>query len=173
MTRTLIAVVLSALSASTAFTQTQFSQAKYSPTPTPTPQGRTRVGQTQIQATPQRTIVPAARVGSAQAPLRATTPVQVQPTPTPVPPPDARAYFERMVASSNDKKFHLTVNGKDLALAPFHVWPQKSTGNGTTSMCVSMRSDDRRVYDIEFLTTGDRVSGVRIARIDGESVRSR
>ena len=34
-----------------------------------------------------------------------------------------------------------------------------------------MRSDDGRVYDIEFLTTGAQVSSIRINRINGEAVR--
>jgi hypothetical protein len=65
----------------------------------------------------------------------------------------------------------MTVNGGDLALTPFHVWPQKSTGPNSTSTSVSMRSDDGRVYDIEFLTTGAQVSSIRINRINGEAVR--
>jgi len=65
----------------------------------------------------------------------------------------------------------MTVNGKDLALTPFHVWPQKSTGANSTSMSISMRSDDGRVYDIEFVTTGAQVTAIRIQRINGEAVR--
>jgi hypothetical protein len=119
----------------------------------------------------QRTITITATV----PPRLAATPVPVpvQPTPTPVPPPDVRAYLDRQLATSNDKKFHMTVNGKDLALTPFHVWPQKSTGVGMTSTCIDMKSDQGRIYDIDFMTTGDRVSGIRIHRINGESVRSR
>ena len=88
-----------------------------------------------------------------------------------MPPPDVKPYLERQLAKSQDKKFHMTVNGKDLALTPFHVWAQKSTGVNSTSTSVSMRSDEGRVYDIEFLTTGAQVSAIKIGRIDGESVR--
>lgn len=65
----------------------------------------------------------------------------------------------------------MTVNGGDLALTPFHYWPQKSTGPNTTSTYISMRSDEGRVYDIEVVTTGAQVTGIRIARINGEAVR--
>jgi hypothetical protein len=95
----------------------------------------------------------------------------VKPTATPPPPPDVRAYFDKQVASSKDKKFHMTVNGKDLALTPFHFWPQRTTGPNTTSMMISMRSDEGTVYDIDFATTGAQVTGVRINRINGESTR--
>ena len=92
-----------------------------------------------------------------------------KPTPTPVPAPDAKAYLDRQLKS--DQKFHMTVNGGDLALTPFHYWPQKTTGPNTTSTSISMRSDDGRVYDIEVVTTGTQVTGIRIARVNGEAVR--
>ena len=88
-----------------------------------------------------------------------------------MPPPDVKAYLDRQLAKSPDKKFHMTVNGGDLALTPFHVWAQKNTGPDTTSTVISMRSDEGRVYDIDFMTTGAQVSGIRINRINGESLR--
>jgi hypothetical protein len=88
-----------------------------------------------------------------------------------VPPPDVKAYLDRQLAKSKDQKFHMTVNGSDLALTPFHVWLQKSTGPNTTSTSISMRSDEGRVYDIDFLTTGAQVTGIQIHRINGEAVR--
>ena len=88
-----------------------------------------------------------------------------------MPPPDVKAYLDKQIASSKDQKFHMNVNGKDLALTPFHVWMQKSTGIGTTSTCIDMRSDEGRVYDIDFLTTGAQVSSIRIHRVNGEAVR--
>lgn len=104
-------------------------------------------------------------------PQPTSAPIPVKPTPTPIPPPDAKAYLDRQLAKSKDQKFHMTVNGGDLALTPFHVWPQKSTGPNSTSMCVDMRGDDGRIYDIDFMTTGAQVSGVRIHKINGETLR--
>jgi hypothetical protein len=98
-------------------------------------------------------------------------PTQAKPTPTPVPPPDVKAYLDRQVANSKDKKFHMTVNGNDLALTPFHVWAQKSTGADSTSTCIDMKSDDGRIYDIDFVTTGPQVTGVKIHKINGEALR--
>ncbi len=98
-------------------------------------------------------------------------PVQVRPTPTPVPPPDIKTYLDRQLANSKDQKFHVTARGKDLPLTPFHFWSQKSTGPNSTTTCVDMRSEDGTVFDIDFLTTGAQVTGIRIHRINGESVR--
>jgi hypothetical protein len=65
----------------------------------------------------------------------------------------------------------MTANGRDLPLTPFHVWAQKSTGANSTSTCIDMRSDDGRIYDIDFVTTGAQVTGIRIHKINGEALR--
>jgi hypothetical protein len=122
------------------------------PAQSPMPQ-RMTAGQTQLKPSP----TPA--------------PTQARPTPTPVPPPDVKAYLDRQVAHSKDQRFHLTANGKDLALTPFHVWAQKSTGPNSTSTCIDMKSDNGTIYDIDFMTTGAQVSSIRIHRINGEAVR--
>jgi hypothetical protein len=173
---------------------------KPTPTPTPTPTAQQKMvpasaqipakqsptpPQRALQAAPQSKATPVAaqnqpkqlpptRTLAASVQPRATptpAPIVVKPTPTPVPPPDVKAYLDRQVANSNDKKFHLTGNGKDLALTPFHVWRQKSTGADTTSTCIDMRSDDGRIYDIDFMTTGPQVTGIRIHKINGEALR--
>ena len=132
------------------------SRTQLNPTPTPAPI------QWKPTSMPPRTL---------QKPIATPTPIPPKPTATPVPPPDVKAYLDHQVASSKDKRFHLTVNGTDLALAPFHVWAQKSTGLNGTSTCIDMRSDEGRVYDIDFVTTGAQVTNVRIHRINGELVR--
>jgi len=86
-------------------------------------------------------------------------------------PQGVKGYLDQQLATSKDKKFHFTVNGKDLALTPFHVWAQKSTGSNTTSTSIDMKSDDGRIYDIDFVTTGPQVTSIRIHRINGEAVR--
>ncbi|HST30769.1 MAG TPA: hypothetical protein VLK27_08015 [Chthoniobacterales bacterium] len=118
----------------------------------------------QPKPTPALALIPP-RVGSTPAPMPA------KPTPTPVPPPDVKTYLDKQIASSKDQKFHMNVNGKDLALTPFHFWSQRSTGPDATSTHIDMRSDQGRVYDIEFATTGAQVSSIRIYRINGEAVR--
>ena len=183
ITRIIVSTVASLFVASIAFGQMKYGRAnsqKPTPTPTPTPtaQHKTVPASAQIPAKqsppPQqrttwapRTLAPSVQPKASPTPA----PTQAKPTPTPVPPPDVKAYLDRQLANSKDKKFHMTVNGKDLALTPFHVWAQKSTGVDGTSTCIDMKSDDGRIYDIDFVTTGAQVTGIKIHKINGESVR--
>jgi len=172
ITRIIVSTVASLFVASIAFSQTKYSRLR-SPSPTPTPQQKTAPVQTQSPPPQQRT-TSAPRTAPAPVQQKAPptpAPTVAKPTPTPVPPPDVKAYLDRQVANSKDKKFHLAVNGKDLALTPFHVWAQKSTGADSTSTCIDMKSDDGRIYDIDFVTTGSQVTGVKIHKINGEALR--
>jgi hypothetical protein len=170
------------------------------PTPTPLPlipsQKTTtapRVSQAQIQSKSMPTPIPAQarstplpRAASLQspAPLQRTmstatqprpaatpAPTFAKPTPTPVPPPDVKVYLDHQIASAKDQKFHMTLNWKDVPMAPFHVWRQKEISPNMTSTCVDMRGDDGRIYDVDFLTTGAQVSGIRLHKINGEPLR--
>lgn len=196
----IIATIAASFVSPIAFSQVKFSRPKFqSPTPTPTPTptlgkpmatpGRMPLKPTptptpaqwkptsvpsRTQLKPTATPMPIQSRSTSRtqlSPIPTPVPMQAKPTPTPVPPPDVKAYLDRQVANSKDKKFHLTVNGKDLALTPFHVWAQKSTSVNSTSTCIDMRSDEGRVYDIDFVTTGAQVTNVKIHRINGELVR--
>ena len=173
-TRVIIAFAIASFVASIAFSQMKYSRANsQKPTPTPTPTSKTTAVQAQSPAPQQRT-TSAPRTTPAplqQKALPTPAPTVAKPTPTPVPPPDVKADLDRQVANSKDKKFHMTVNGKDLALTPFHVWAQKSTGTNSTSTCIDMKSDDGKIYDIDFVTTGAQVSGIKIHKINGEALR--
>ncbi len=143
------------------------------PTPNPTPAKQAYM-QPQNPAQKTAATLPAQQTfRQPQTAPQAMTPAPIpaKPTPTPVPPPDIQAYLDRQLATSKDKKFHLNANGKDLPLTPFHVWRQKEIGPNTTSTCVDMRSDEGRVYDIDFVTTGKDVTGIKVHRINGEAVR--
>jgi hypothetical protein len=174
ITRIIVSTVASLFVASITFSQMKYSRLRSpSPTPSPTPQQKTAPVQTQSPPPQQRT-TSAPRTTPAPVQQKAPptpAPTVAKPTPTPVPPPDVKAYLDRQVANSKDKKFHLAVNGKDLALTPFHVWAQKSTGADSTSTCIDMKSDDGRIYDIDFVTTGPQVTGVKIHKINGEALR--
>ena len=164
ITRIIVSTVASLFVASITFSQMKYSRANsQSPTPPPT----TTPAQAQSPAPPRRTTTAPIQ----PRPTSTPAPTQAKPTPTPVPPPDVKAYLDRQVANSKDKKFHFTVNGRDLALTPFHVWAQKSTGADTTSTCIDMKSDDGRIYDIDFVTTGSQVTGIKIHKINGEALR--
>jgi hypothetical protein len=201
ITRIIVSTVASLFVASFAFSQMKYSRANsQSPTPTPTATAQQKIVPVSAQIPAKQSPTPPQRAMQAAAQPKATpmvaqnqpkqmpptrtvaasiqpkapptpAPTQAKPTPTPVPPPDVKAYLDRQVASSKDKKFHFTVNGKDLALTPFHVWAQKSTGSNTTSTCIDMKSDDGRIYDIDFVTTGPQVTSIKIHKINGESLR--
>ncbi len=156
--RIIIAVVAASFVTPFAFGQMRYSRAR-APSPTP--------AATQSPAPAQR----ASPAPTQSRPTATAVPTQAKTTPAPVPPPDVKAYLDRQVANSKDKKFHFTVNGKDLALTPFHVWAQKSTGADSTSTCIDMKSDDGRIYDIDFVTTGPQVTGIKIHKINGEALR--
>jgi len=156
--RIIIAVVAASFVTPFVFGQMRYSRAR-APSPTP--------AATQSPAPAQR----ASPAPTQSRPTATAVPTQAKTTPTPVPPPDVKAYLDRQVANSKDKKFHFTVNGKDLALTPFHVWAQKSTGADSTSTCIDMKSDDGRIYDIDFVTTGPQVTGIKIHKINGEALR--
>jgi len=158
ITRIIIAIFVTSLATPVAFGQMKYSRGR-APSPTP--------AATQSPAPAQRP----SPASTQSRPTATPAPTQAKPTPTPVPPPDIKTYLDRQVANSKDKKFHFTVNGKDLALTPFHVWAQKSTGSNTTSTCIDMRSDDGKIYDIDFVTTGPQVTSIKIHRINGESLR--
>jgi hypothetical protein len=164
ITRIIVSTVASLFVAKITFSQMKYSRTN-SPAPTPTP--KTTPVQAQSPAPPRRTTTTPIQPRPSSTPA----PTEVKPTPTPVPPPDVKAYLDRQVANSKDKKFHFKVNGKDLALTPFHVWAQKSTGADSTSTCIDMKSDDGRIYDIDFVTTGPQVTGVKIHKINGEALR--
>ena len=156
--RIIIATVTASFLTPVAFGQMRYSRSR-APSPTP--------AATQSPAPAQR----ASPAPTQSRPTATAVPTQAKTTPTPVPPPDVKAYLDRQVANSKDKKFHFTVNGKDLALTPFHIWAQKSTGADSTSTCIDMKSDDGRIYDIDFVTTGPQVTGIKIHKINGESLR--
>lgn len=152
----------------------QAQSAMQKPTPVPSPAKQAYL---QPQKPTQKTAatLPSTQqtFRQAQMPPQAMTPAPIpaKPTPTPVPPPDIQAYLDRQLASSKDRRFHLNANGKDLPLTPFHVWRQKEIGPSSTSTCVDMKSDEGRVYDIDFVTTGKDVTGIKVHRINGETVR--
>ena len=144
------------------------------PTPIPTPANQVYLQPqraTQKMATTLPSPQPTFRQGQVPPQAMTPAPIPVKPTPTPVPPPDVKAYLDRQIGQSKDQKFHMTVNGKDLPLMPFHFWAQRSTGFNTSSTHVDMRSDEGRIYDIEFSTTGAQITNIRIHRINGETVR--
>jgi hypothetical protein len=84
-------------------------------------------------------------------------------------PVGVKGYLDEQVANSKDKKFHVAVNGKDLALTPvtFHQEQKLSGGKATTA--VDMKGADGKTYEIDFVTSGGQVTGAKVGKINGKA----
>src|SRR5437763_3704874 len=84
-------------------------------------------------------------------------------------PQGVKGYLDEQLANSKDKKFHVTLNGKDLALTPvnFHQEQKLSGGKGATA--VDMKAADGRTYEIDFVTSGGQVTGAKVGKVNGKA----
>ncbi len=78
-------------------------------------------------------------------------------------PVGVKGYLDDQLAHSSDKKFHVSLNGKDLALTPGTIHPEH---NGKTA--VDMKGADGNTYEIDFVTSKGQVSGARVGKINGK-----
>jgi hypothetical protein len=75
---------------------------------------------------------------------------------------------------SNDQKFHVTHEGKDLALNLVRVHEDRlsSLGDGKYFACVDMKAADGTVYDIDFFMSGKpgdmKVTETSVHKINGK-----
>src|SRR5215471_127814 len=67
-------------------------------------------------------------------------------------PVGVKAYLDEQLANSKDKKFHVSLNGKDLALTPTTFHPEKKLGGNKSSTAVDMKSADGKNYEIDFVS---------------------
>ena len=82
-------------------------------------------------------------------------------------PVGVKAYLDEQLANSKDKKFHVSLNGKDLALTPVKI---HEGGKSTTP--VDMKASDGNMYEIDFTTTKGQVTGARVGKVNGKSPSS-
>jgi hypothetical protein len=80
-----------------------------------------------------------------------------------------KSYLDSQIASSKDKKFHVALNGKDLALTPVKIQGEKKLGGGKSSTPVEMKGADGKVYEIAFVTSGGQVTGASVAKVNGKA----
>ena len=71
-------------------------------------------------------------------------------------------YLDNQIASSKDKKFHLTYNGKDVPLTPVKFHEEKKLGAGKSSTAVDMKGSDGKLYEVIFLSSGGQPTGAKI-----------
>jgi hypothetical protein len=86
-------------------------------------------------------------------------------------PQGVKGYLDQQLASSKDKKFHVTLNsGKDLALTPIKIHEEKKIGGGKSSAAVDMKGADGKVYEIDFVLSGGVVTGANFGKVNGQKL---
>jgi hypothetical protein len=87
-------------------------------------------------------------------------------------PVGVKGYLDSQIASSKDKKFHVALNGKDLALAPVKFGAERKLGGGKSSTAVDMKGADGKIYEIDFVSSGGQVTGASVGKVNGKSPSS-
>ena len=84
-------------------------------------------------------------------------------------PVGVKGYLDAQVASSSDKKFHVSLNGKDVALTPVKFNQEQKLSGGKGATAVDMKSADGKIYEIDFVTSNGQVTGAKVGKIDGKA----
>ena len=87
-------------------------------------------------------------------------------------PQGVKGYLDQQLATSKDKKFHVALNGKDLALNPVKFHEEKKIGGNKSSAVVDMKGADGRIYEIDFALSGNQVTGASVGKVNGKSPSS-
>jgi len=87
-------------------------------------------------------------------------------------PQGVKGYLDQQLATSKDKKFHVTLNGKDLGLTPVKFHEEKKLGGNKSSTAVDMKSADGKIYEIDFVSSGGQVTGASVGKVNGKSPSS-
>ena len=84
-------------------------------------------------------------------------------------PKGVKGYLDSQMAGSPDKKFHVALNGKDLALSPVKYHQEAKMGGGKAMTAVDMKGADGKSYEIDFVTNGDQVTGAKVGKVNGKA----
>jgi hypothetical protein len=114
-------------------------------------------GYSQPQAQP-----PQSTMGGQQKTTTATTTKKVMPV-------GVKGYLDEQIVNSKDKKFHVALNGKDLALTPVSFHQEQKLSGGKGAMAVDMKGGDGKVYEIDFVMSGGQVTGARVGKVNGKA----
>ena len=83
-------------------------------------------------------------------------------------PQGVKGYLDQQLATSKDKKFHVALNGKDLALTPVTFHQEKKLGGNKASAAVDMKGADGKIYEIDFVLSGNQVTGASVGKVNGQ-----
>ena len=87
-------------------------------------------------------------------------------------PQGVKGYLDQQLAGSKDKKFHVALNGKDVALTPVKFYDEKKLGGSKSAAAVDMKSADGKIYEIDFVLSGGQVTGASVGKVNGKSPSS-
>jgi uncharacterized protein YpmS len=83
-------------------------------------------------------------------------------------PQGVKGYLDQQVSMSKDKKFHVSLNGKDVALTPVTFHGEKKTGGNKSSAAVDMKGADGKIYEIDFVLANNQVTGASVGKVNGQ-----
>ena len=84
-------------------------------------------------------------------------------------PAGVKGYLDEQIANSKDKKFHASLNGKDLPMTPVKFHQETKLGGGKSTMAVEMKGSDGKVYEIDFVLSGGQVTGAKVGKVNGKA----
>ena len=84
-------------------------------------------------------------------------------------PQGVKGYLDQQLAMSKDKKFHVSLNGKDLALTPIKIHEEKKIGGNKSSAAAEMKAADGKIYEIDFVLSGGQVTGASVGNVNAKS----
>jgi hypothetical protein len=79
-------------------------------------------------------------------------------------PVGVKGYLDQQMASSKDKKFHASLNGKDLPLTLVKIHEEKKTSGNKSTAAADMKSPDGKIYQINFVLSGGQVTGASLGK---------
>ena len=84
-------------------------------------------------------------------------------------PQGVKGYLDQQLAMSKDKKFHVSLNGKDVALSPTTFHAEKKLGANKSAAAVDMKGADGKIYEIDFVLSNNQVTGASVGKVNGKS----
>src|SRR5216684_2963964 len=83
-------------------------------------------------------------------------------------PQGVKGYLDQQLAASKDKKFHVSLNEKDVALSPVKFHEEKKLSGNKSAAAVDMKGADGKIYEIDFVLSGNQVTGASVAKVNGQ-----
>lgn len=84
-------------------------------------------------------------------------------------PKGVKEYLDQQMAGSSDKKFHVSLNGKDVPLTPVQFHQETKLAGGKSAMAVDMKGADGKTYEIDFVTANGQVTGAKVGKVNGKA----